>query len=74
MLKSYYANADYRINYINDEEKEFVKGYLRAIGGGDVDSQIKYFDAVQCVIDEKRIQAMEDEKKYKMLYIKIGVL
>ena len=64
------------VNKLN-ENNEFnivIKNYLENVGAGDADSQLKYFDIIHNAIEEKRVQALADEKKFKPLCIKLSVL
>ena len=76
VIKNYFNKNELILNkgYLTIEEKEFFKNYLENVGAGDADSQLKYFDIIHNAIEEKRVQALADEKKFKPLCIKLSVL
>jgi len=61
-------------NYINDREKEFYKNYLESVGRHDKKTQLEYLTFVGGELDKMLFESKENEKKYKVLYIKLGVL
>lgn len=58
----------------SEEEQAFLSNYLSVIGKGDRQSQLKYVETVESQITEYLKNANEDEKKYKVLFIKLGFL
>ncbi len=81
--ESDYKNLLYRVHngeafdtleYLSKEEMGFAVGYLNSIGKSDNRSQIEYVNSVEQVLESKLVQTMNEEKKYKQLYLKLGVL
>jgi len=62
------------VKYISDDEKIMFMEYVENIGMGDVDSQASFFDLSNNRIKDLLKSAKDEEKKYKNLYIKLGVL
>ena len=58
----------------NEDEQTFLSNYLAVIGKGDRLSQLKYVESVEVQIAECLKNANDDEKKYKVLFIKLGFL
>lgn len=61
-------------SYLSEDEKNFFNDYLNTIGLGDPKSQTEYLEKIHAIIDEKRKLAYEEEKKFKPLYLKLGIL
>ncbi len=74
--RCYFYNDTFSLglNYLSDDDKYFINEYLKNIGFGDGNSQIKYLKNVGEDIDEKRLEALGEEKKYRKLYLKVGIL
>ena len=60
--------------YLNKEDVSFFYEYLKNLGVGDVETQIKYLDSLEKQIELKVKEATENDKKYRSLYIKLGFL
>ncbi len=67
-------NTDEKINYIKNEEYEFFLNYLTSIGNGNVDSQLNFINNAEQEIKKYLSESIDNEKKYRILYIKIGFL
>ena len=61
-------------NYLTNAEKVFIKEYLEVIGKGDERSQIDYVNHVYEMIEDKKKQCYEDEKKFGSMYFKLSIL
>lgn len=75
-VNEYIDNYDYRFddNYLSEEEKTFFNDYLSSIGMNDRRTELNSLNSSAKVIEEKLLNAKEDEKKYRKLYIKLGFL
>lgn len=68
-------NKDYyNINYLSKKENDYFKMYLQDVGKGDVKSQIEYLENINKTITLEYDKILEQNKKYKTLYIKMGFL
>ena len=66
--------SEIKEKYLLDEDKEFFREYLDSIGVHDKFTQIDYLSAKSKDISDRLNCAKENEKKYRILYIKLGVL
>lgn len=75
-LKKYIENKEFNFEkkYLSLEEKGFFKGYIENVGAHDKITQLNYLESVEQKIDEYYSSAEKEEKKYKTLYIKLGLL
>lgn len=75
-LNEYLENKKFNFDkkYLSLEEKDFFKIYLSNIGIHDKATQMDYIAGVDGRIEEYYSNAKNDEKKYKTLYIKLGLL
>lgn len=75
-LKSYIENSTFSFNknYLKKDEIEYFSNYLKTIGAGDKSSQLDFLDKSNVDILEKQKQTSDEEKKYKILYIKLSFL
>jgi len=62
------------INYLNSDEQGFFVNYITTIGNGDVVSQLNFVNSAKIEIEKNLNEAIENDKKYKILYLKIGFL
>ena len=68
------TDADLKIKYINSEELDFVKSYINQIMNSD-NATLKGFTADYSIkILNFYDKSINDEKKYKPLYIKLSFL
>lgn len=76
LTKNYIENGQYKFDkkYLTKQELSFFDEYLKLIGVGDKVSQLDFINSVEDIISSKQVQAVNDEKKYKILYIKLGFL
>ncbi len=63
-----------KINYISSDERDFFINYLDSIGTGDAKSQLNFLTNANIEIKKNLNESVENEKKYKTLYLKIGFL
>lgn len=57
-----------------DDDKEKFYNYLKNLGTSDRKTQLDYINSIDEIILKDLIDAQEQEKKYKKLYIKISFL
>ena len=62
------------LNYLNLDDKKFFLSYTKNLGTSDIDTQIDFINITNEVLVDKFNQSIKQEKKYKTLYIKMGVL
>ena len=62
------------IKYLNEEEMTFLLTYVETVGESDSISQIKFVEGSEKYLENKEMFSAEEYKKYKNLYIKIGIL
>lgn len=60
--------------YLKEDEAETLFEYVNNLGKSDRESQLTYLSAKKKVIDELRVSAENEAKKYGNLYIKLGFL
>lgn len=72
LLNNY--NYTSNLKYLSFNEKNFVFDFLSTIGTGDVLSQNKIIDVAIEQSNSFLKQSIDDEKKYKTLFIKLGLL
>ena len=75
-LRKYLNNNtfDFDKTYLTNDEIEFYYNYIKTIGTGDKNSQIDFLDNVNTKVVERQRKSLDEEKKYKTLYIKLGFL
>jgi len=62
------------LDFINLDEINYLKRYLSEIGASDRNNQIKFLNTIDVEVKDKLNLAIDNEKKYKTLYIKLGFL
>ncbi len=60
--------------YLSENEKTFFNGYIDEIGKSERDKQVNYLNKMDIEFELKLKKAIENEKKYKPLYVKLGIL
>ena len=75
-LKHYVNTKEFKFDkqYLLEEEKNELNRYFKTIGTSDKIGQLEYLSSMDITLKNKRIQTEENEKKYRMLYIKMGFL
>ena len=75
-LKHYINTKEFKFDkqYLLEEEKNELNRYFKTIGTSDKIGQLEYLNSMDITLKNKRIQTEENEKKYRMLYIKMGFL
>ena len=75
-LNKFICEKDENINlsYLQADEINYFCEYMKSLGKDDAKTQIKFIDNINCKIIEIQKNVSEDEKKYKSLYIKLGIL
>lgn len=66
-------NAE-KLKTFTDEEKTFIKDYVKTLGQGDRASQGKFLDAAEKQLEKYLAAAEEEDKKYRPLCLKLGFL
>lgn len=76
VVADFVNNNSFNCNYkfLKESDKEYVKSYLDNIGKSDRETQLQYFKNINEELSNRVIDAKEDEKKYKSLFIKVGFL
>ncbi len=74
--KEYLINnsTQFNLEFIELNEINYLKRYLSEIGTSDRKNQIKYLNTIDIELRDKLNVAIENEKKYKTLYVKLGFL
>lgn len=62
------------VNYLSDEEKDYIEKYINNLGMSDKNSQLNFLEQVRLYLDDKQKICTEELKKNKNLYIKMGIL
>ena len=62
------------INFLKDNEKDVIFPFFRALGRSDVDSQSKEIKNYQSRFENISLLAIQDNKKYGSLSIKLGLI
>ena len=65
---------DISLKYLKEEETVFFNEYVKNIGKSNRESQLVFLTAEKKMIDELRVEAQNDEKKYGKLFVKLGFL
>lgn len=68
------GSKDFSLKYLSEEEMTFAKTYANSIGVGDKHSQLEFLKSITTEIDNRLKVSIENEKKYKNLYVKLGFL
>lgn len=63
-----------KISYLSKDESDFLIKYAKNIGKSDKNTQIDYINKCKDSIDKLYNESIENEKKYKTLYVKLGFL
>ena len=66
--------ANQNIKYLSNDEIESFYNYAKTLGAGDKDSQIEFLNEIGKSLLDKQKKCTQDEKNYKVLYIKLGFL
>ena len=76
LINNLIFNMNYQINYnyLQKEEKEFILDYVKSITDVDEITLKKYVETAIQKLNEDYVKAVNDEKKYKSLYVKLGFL
>ncbi len=61
-------------SFITKDEIEYLDSYLEVIGGSDVKTQLDILDKTEKNLSDNLNKCKIDEKRYKKLYVKLGVL
>ena len=65
---------DLTVKWLRGEEKDYVKSYFSTIGTSDAVSQLEYVRNVDVELRKKYDDAKNEEKKYRQLYLRLGIL
>ncbi len=61
-------------NYLTIDEKNSLYNYLDGLGNSDFYTQLKILESIDGELKDKKEKSIIDEKRYKILYIKLGFL
>ena len=67
-------NDEIYVSFLNSDENTFLKEYAQNIGVSDTYSQLVYLKSIDTQILNKMNCCIEDDKKYRKLYVKLGFL
>ena len=67
-------NLKIYLNYMNKDDKIFFDSYVKNLGISDIYTQVDFINKTNEVLSLKLNQTLEEEKRYKTLYIKMGFL
>lgn len=75
-VKEYLQNKKlkFELKYLSNDDLEFFNNYLKKVGGSDKKTQEKFLENANVQIEKKLNAARDEEKKYRLLYIKLGFL
>ena len=75
-IKDYFLNKKEDINssILLDNEKDELLQYFRTIGSSDAKTQLKFLEDQKERLKERLKICLQEEKKYKSFYIKLGFL
>ena len=65
---------EFKKTYISEEEKNELRTFILEIGKSDKNSQIRFLDGVINNLEKTNQIVTSDEKKYKTLNLKLGLL
>lgn len=74
LFKTFDKKQNLVIKYLNVNENNYLKNYVEKIGTTDRKTQYEFLKSVEKVLEEKSVLSLNEEKKYKNLYIKMGFL
>lgn len=60
--------------FITNEEIAYLDGYLDSIGALDAKTQIELLNNAENALKDNLSKCQNDSKRYKSLYVKLGVL
>ena len=63
-----------KLKFFNEHERTFVSDYMKNIGQGDKNSQSQFLESSENQIEKYLDDAIEEDKKYRPLCIKLGFL
>ena len=63
-----------KLKFFNEHERTFVSDYMKNIGQGDKNSQSQFLESSEKQIEKYLDDAIEEDKKYRPLCIKLGFL
>ena len=70
----YKQKFELNMNYLSNDDKIFIKTYLSNIGASDKKTQLNFLNEISVQIKKNYDITCENYKKYKTVYIKIGIL
>ena len=74
-LENYLQNGQVeKIKYLDKNEQEFLENYLLNVGNKDAKTQINFINSVELTLKEFVENGINNERKYKTLYLKLGLL
>ena len=75
-VKNYFDNNQQEVDYkyLDSNEQSFLKNYFNSLGVGDKYTQLNALNVFESEIIKKKNDYSESAKKYRSVYIKLGVL
>lgn len=74
VIRAFEERKEVKNQLLNERENEYVKSYFGVLGKTDSATQLAFLNAQKPVIDGYLNTAKEDERKYRPLCIKMGLL
>lgn len=73
--KDYFINNNItKIDFISSDDNKYLYRYLNEIGKSNRTNQIEFLTIIDNELRDRHNLSIENEKKYKPLYIKLGFL
>lgn len=72
--KIYDKDIDINIAFLTLDEQKFVTQYFNDVGTSDKLGQISMLESVSEYLKKKTLETQDEEKKYKTLYLKLGIM
>lgn len=67
-------NSEIENNYLTDSDKSLFENYIKILGKSDSESQLEYVNSLEEILKNNLNISIENERKYKTLYLKLGFL
>lgn len=63
-----------KLKYLDKNEFSLFENYLFNLGNADIKTQMNFLNSIEKELGEYHQKAIQDEKKYRSLYLKVGFL
>ena len=74
LKENIFNNSEIENNYLTDSDKSLFFNYIKILGKSDSESQIEYVNSLEEILKNNLNISIENERKYKTLYLKLGFL